>query len=186
MSDTAWKPKRAVDGIQHSTMTAFTVELSIQCAETKKALEEVVAENEQFQIKDSTDTTGPALLILELQDNHEETFSIIRDLTKVARGTEIFLTASKLDSAILLEAMRAGAKEYLAQPIQKQEVEEAFSRFQERAVSAAEANDVVVLAGKGHESTQSFVDRVVPFDDREVARELLCAAGWEGGCRAGA
>jgi UDP-N-acetylmuramyl tripeptide synthase len=30
-----------------------------------------------------------------------------------------------------------------------------------------------VLAGKGHETTQTFVDRVVPFDDRQVARELL-------------
>ncbi len=55
-----------------------------------------------------------------------------------------------------------------------------------RAVSTAEANDVVVVAGKGHESTQAFGDRVESFDDREVARELLCAAGWEGGCRAGA
>jgi UDP-N-acetylmuramoyl-L-alanyl-D-glutamate--2,6-diaminopimelate ligase len=41
------------------------------------------------------------------------------------------------------------------------------------ALDEARAGDVVVIAGKGHETTQTFADHVVPFDDREVARELL-------------
>ncbi|MDQ1423764.1 MAG: UDP-N-acetylmuramoyl-L-alanyl-D-glutamate--2,6-diaminopimelate ligase, partial [Acidimicrobiaceae bacterium] len=41
------------------------------------------------------------------------------------------------------------------------------------AIASARAGDVVVIAGKGHETTQTFADRVVPFDDRQVARELL-------------
>lgn len=129
MADTSWKPKRVSGGTADSTASAYKVELSIQCAETKKAIEEIIAENEVLQVKDNKDTTPPSLLILELHENPEETFSVIRDLVKVARGTEIFLTASKLDSAILLEAMRAGAKEFLSQPIQKKEVEDAFARF---------------------------------------------------------
>jgi UDP-N-acetylmuramoyl-L-alanyl-D-glutamate--2,6-diaminopimelate ligase len=46
----------------------------------------------------------------------------------------------------------------------------------ERAIGAAEGGDVVVLAGKGHETYQEFENgRKEPFDDREVAREVLRA-----------
>jgi UDP-N-acetylmuramoyl-L-alanyl-D-glutamate--2,6-diaminopimelate ligase len=41
------------------------------------------------------------------------------------------------------------------------------------ALDAARAGDVVVIAGKGHETYQVFRDRTVHFDDREVAREVL-------------
>ena len=42
-----------------------------------------------------------------------------------------------------------------------------------RALEAAAPGDVVVVAGKGHETTQTIGALVVPFDDRVVARELL-------------
>jgi UDP-N-acetylmuramoyl-L-alanyl-D-glutamate--2,6-diaminopimelate ligase len=42
-----------------------------------------------------------------------------------------------------------------------------------RALRLASANDVVVIAGKGHETTQTIGSTVVPFDDRVVAREFL-------------
>ena len=48
----------------------------------------------------------------------------------------------------------------------------------EAAVAAASDGDIVVIAGKGHETTQTFADRVVPFDDAEVAREALHGRGW--------
>ncbi|GJM22163.1 MAG: UDP-N-acetylmuramoyl-L-alanyl-D-glutamate--2,6-diaminopimelate ligase [Planctomycetota bacterium] len=41
------------------------------------------------------------------------------------------------------------------------------------ACRAAESGDVVLLAGKGHETTQTIGDQVLPFDDREVAKEVL-------------
>jgi UDP-N-acetylmuramoyl-L-alanyl-D-glutamate--2,6-diaminopimelate ligase len=42
-----------------------------------------------------------------------------------------------------------------------------------QALAEARAGDFVVIAGKGHEQGQTIGDRRIPFDDREVARELL-------------
>ncbi len=44
------------------------------------------------------------------------------------------------------------------------------------AIGAARPGDIVVIAGKGHETTQTIGDSVVPFDDRVVAREILVAS----------
>jgi UDP-N-acetylmuramoyl-L-alanyl-D-glutamate--2,6-diaminopimelate ligase len=41
------------------------------------------------------------------------------------------------------------------------------------AVEEARAGDVVVIAGKGHETGQELADRTIPFDDRLVAAEEL-------------
>jgi UDP-N-acetylmuramoyl-L-alanyl-D-glutamate--2,6-diaminopimelate ligase len=46
-----------------------------------------------------------------------------------------------------------------------------------RAVEAAEPGDVVVIAGKGHEQGQELAGEILPFDDREVAREALRSLG---------
>ncbi len=44
------------------------------------------------------------------------------------------------------------------------------------ALAAAEANDTVVIAGKGHEQGQEFEHgRKIPFDDRDVTRDELLA-----------
>jgi UDP-N-acetylmuramoyl-L-alanyl-D-glutamate--2,6-diaminopimelate ligase len=42
-----------------------------------------------------------------------------------------------------------------------------------QALAEAQPGDLVVIAGKGHERGQTIGDRRIPFDDREVARELL-------------
>ena len=52
------------------------------------------------------------------------------------------------------------------------------------ALHEARPGDAVVIAGKGHETTQTIADRVEPFDDREVARVELGHLGFQGGPRA--
>jgi UDP-N-acetylmuramoyl-L-alanyl-D-glutamate--2,6-diaminopimelate ligase len=41
------------------------------------------------------------------------------------------------------------------------------------AVGEARPGDVVVIAGKGHESYQELADRTITFDDRTVAAEEI-------------
>ena len=87
------------------------------------------------------------------------------------------------DPAAILAAVEDGARAAIADGAPAQlEIEPDRRRAIGLALTAADDDDVVVIAGKGHETTQELADRVVPFDDCVVARELL-AAGPSGGAR---
>ena len=49
------------------------------------------------------------------------------------------------------------------------------------AIGEARPGDIVLLAGKGHEKVQITKEGSIPFDDVEVAREVLNALGYD--CR---
>jgi len=51
-------------------------------------------------------------------------------------------------------------------------------RAVERAFEQARDGDIVLLAGKGHQETQVFADRVEPWSDAEVARRVLARKGF--------
>ncbi len=41
------------------------------------------------------------------------------------------------------------------------------------ALDTCKEGDCLLVAGKGHESYQEFADTVIPFDDRQIVRELI-------------
>ncbi len=47
-----------------------------------------------------------------------------------------------------------------------------------RALQEAREGDIVILAGKGHETYQVLKDKTIPFDDRAVASEVLKGYGY--------
>ncbi len=47
-----------------------------------------------------------------------------------------------------------------------------------RALAEAQPGDLVLFAGKGHETYQILRDRTIPFDDRDVARRVLRELGY--------
>jgi UDP-N-acetylmuramoyl-L-alanyl-D-glutamate--2,6-diaminopimelate ligase len=67
--------------------------------------------------------------------------------------------------------------EIVAGTTREVEVEPDRAAAIERALSEATEGDVVLIAGKGHEQGQEFADRTIPFDDREVARDVLRRLG---------
>jgi UDP-N-acetylmuramoyl-L-alanyl-D-glutamate--2,6-diaminopimelate ligase len=46
------------------------------------------------------------------------------------------------------------------------------------ALNEAQAGDIVILAGKGHEPYQVLKDQTIAFDDRDVARQALQSLGY--------
>ena len=70
------------------------------------------------------------------------------------------------DPLAIIEEVRAGASRTL-------EVEADRQAAIDLAVARAQPGDVVVVAGKGHETGQTLGGRTVPFDDRDAARRAL-------------
>jgi UDP-N-acetylmuramoyl-L-alanyl-D-glutamate--2,6-diaminopimelate ligase len=78
------------------------------------------------------------------------------------------------DPLAIIDDIRAGIPPGAAATVA---VEPDRGRAIERAVAGTRPGDVVVIAGKGHETTQTIGDTVRPFDDRAVARAALAALG---------
>jgi len=53
------------------------------------------------------------------------------------------------------------------------EVEPDRRKAIEKALAMAQPGDIVLIAGKGHETFQEVGKTMLPFDDRQVAREIL-------------
>lgn len=45
------------------------------------------------------------------------------------------------------------------------------------ALTNAQKDDVIILAGKGHETYQIIGNKVIPFDEREIVKEILSEGG---------
>jgi UDP-N-acetylmuramoyl-L-alanyl-D-glutamate--2,6-diaminopimelate ligase len=65
----------------------------------------------------------------------------------------------------IVEGAASGPAELLVQPDRRSAIA--------MAINTAQPGDVVLIAGKGHESGQEVAGVVTPFDDRDVARQVL-------------
>jgi UDP-N-acetylmuramoyl-L-alanyl-D-glutamate--2,6-diaminopimelate ligase len=81
------------------------------------------------------------------------------------------------DPAVIRAAMLAGVQDVPHD--RRAEVHEIAGRRNAlaAAVSLARPGDVLLVAGKGHETGQEIAGTVHPFDDRDVLREVLAALG---------
>ncbi len=69
----------------------------------------------------------------------------------------------------IIQDIVAGASQGHAELVVEPDREAAIRR----ALKLARRGDFVLLAGKGHETYQQFKDKIIAFDDREVARAAL-------------
>jgi UDP-N-acetylmuramoyl-L-alanyl-D-glutamate--2,6-diaminopimelate ligase len=81
------------------------------------------------------------------------------------------------DPERIIDAIEAGARKACRPP-------RAYARMGDRRAAIGEAlrraapGDLVLIAGKGHEATQVIGNTVLPFDDVQVARDLLAGLGF--------
>jgi UDP-N-acetylmuramoyl-L-alanyl-D-glutamate--2,6-diaminopimelate ligase len=110
-----------------------------------------------------------------------------RDKTKrplmgeaAGRGSDFVVVTSdnprSEDPLAIIQDAKPGVEktktEFAVEPDRRKAIEQALLR--------ARPGDIVLIAGKGHEKTQTTREGVFPFDDVQVAREILNAMGYTG------
>jgi pilus assembly protein CpaE len=108
-----------------------TVRLEIRDGKVRKDLEEVIAFLEGVRIQKSFSIPSD-ILILEIREKSPQEFTLIQDAQASGMATEVFLTSSRLEPDLLIQALRLGVKEFFSQPIQGEEVKAALLKFKEK------------------------------------------------------
>ena len=137
---------------------ARLVAVSIDCRNqaARQTFEDIVSRRRDYLVAKGQGTGSADMLLLELDEfRPQQTFAHIRELLSDSPQLEVFLTASRTDPQILLEAFRLGVKEFLAQPLTRQDVEPALARFEERFAGRVSGIDrqsgrvVAVIGARG-------------------------------------
>jgi pilus assembly protein CpaE len=72
--------------------------------------------------------TKPDVGFIALDSNPDRALELVAELAKTAHDCNILVTSSSSDGNLILRAMRAGAKEFLPQPLKAEEVAAALQR----------------------------------------------------------
>ena len=121
-----------------SAMTgSVLIKLDVTSPQLLKTLEDVVKARPEGPARLSNGSATPHLLIMELDAARpEHTFARVQALRKSAPHVDVCLTAERLDTEVLIGAVRHGVKEFLPQPITRDVLDQAVQRYQERAAGA--------------------------------------------------
>jgi pilus assembly protein CpaE len=132
-------------------------------ANSCKVLESIIQEIPNIEVLSETSDfakgynfikeTKPAIVLLNLYPSEEAVFSLAKKITKNYPDINLFITAKKADSKVVIKAMRAGAKEFLLQPVDKEEIlnaiNNAIMNFSQSIVSCKEGKIITLFGSKG-------------------------------------
>ena len=110
----------------------ISVTLEIKNPKVRGDLEEIISSMGVFYLRNSGQQISCDLLILEVGENLKKDFQLIQSILSSDAAKEVFLTSSKLEPDLFIQALRAGAREFFPQPIRREEVKEALLKFKER------------------------------------------------------
>ena len=124
-----------------------------------------------------TDPTGRVAVVFGCGGDRDRTKRF--EMGRVAgEGADVVVITSDNSRSEDPGAIAAAVARGLATTSTSGSIELDRARAIERGLVAAQPGDVVVIAGKGHEETQTTGAMVVPFDDRVVARAVLESCSW--------
>jgi pilus assembly protein CpaE len=158
------------------------ITVSIDCRNdaARQTFEEVLSRRRDYLVTKGQGTGAADMLLLGLDESRpQQTFGHIRELLSTSPNLEIFLTASRTDPQLLLEAFRVGVKEFLPQPLTRQDVEPALARFEDRfkgktAEAEHQAGRVIcVIGARGGVGTSTVATNLASAVQQARQRESV-------------
>ena len=95
--------------------------------------------------------THPDIGIVALDQDPEKALALVARLGEASPDCDVLVVSSSTDGRLILQAMRAGAKEFLSQPLKLQDLVDALGRINERRFGKGESrtrgSTVIAVAG---------------------------------------
>jgi pilus assembly protein CpaE len=115
------------------SVTPLSVQFAIKSPEVLDSFTKIVKGLEGFSLEKDKNAHRVDILVLEIGNSPETEFETISSLLHENAVEILFLTSARMTPDILLPALRAGAKEFFQQPINKDEVVGAFDKILQKS-----------------------------------------------------
>jgi pilus assembly protein CpaE len=110
----------------------ISVGLEIKNDNVRVEIMDVVSSIEEFYVQNPSDVGDCDILMLEIGEDFKKDCQLVNKLLGSGSVKDIFLVSSCVESEVLLQAMRSGAREFFPLPLRKEELVNAFLKFKER------------------------------------------------------
>jgi pilus assembly protein CpaE len=110
----------------------ISLRLKVKNEKIKEEFAGIISSLAGFQMQNSDDPSSFDLLIMEIGDDLSSEFQLIHSIQNSNTAIEVFLTSSRTEPRVLIQALRTGAKEFFPQPINRDEVRSALLKYKER------------------------------------------------------
>lgn len=114
----------------------ITVRLQIGNHEVKEQFSEIISSVNGYRLVNGSGPANCDLLIMEIGNNVSEEFNYVQSLKESGLISEFILTSPRTEPEILIQALRAGAKEFFTQPVAGEEISSSLIKIHDRLENA--------------------------------------------------
>jgi len=131
------------------------IKIEVKKPGLRRKLDEIICSVEGMHVQMSHDTRRADLLIFELGIDIDKEFQHIRSLLNSDAAAEVFLISENSDHAVLMQAIKTGAKEFFTLPLKEEEVGQALKELKKKIKRANRKNSpeigqiITVVGSKG-------------------------------------
>jgi pilus assembly protein CpaE len=106
-----------------------TLKLILRSHKVSQNITDIIRSTGGIEVLSEKDARKPDLLFFELGSDVEKEMAMIESLLKSNEVGAVFLTAENAEPAVLMQAIRLGVKEFFSQPIQADQLKQAFEKI---------------------------------------------------------